>query len=282
MKSITFKSIQQQAITSADDIIACSSMEIAPRLNYPIHLDFTVVMICVEGSATVTIDFESYEVVAPAMITVVPNKRFEFKQVSDNYRAYYTFISLTFAQELLDSIDNKISMIMTLHSYPMTPLDGGDVATYTRFYESIKIALDMREHPYRTEIVKHLLLAFHYAFTISYQRNEQVFAAPQERIISDFLRLANQHYKSERMISFYATKLGRTPKYISKILREATGRSAKEWLDEMTMSEAKRLLKSTGQTILQISDELNFPSQSFFGKYFKSHMGISPSKYRGY
>jgi AraC-like DNA-binding protein len=65
------------------------------------------------------------------------------------------------------------------------------------------------------------------------------------------------------------------------MVKSATGKFAIEWIDDYVMLEAKALLKSTNMTIQQISDELNFPSQSFFGKYFKRREGVSPKEYRG-
>jgi AraC-like DNA-binding protein len=56
--------------------------------------------------------------------------------------------------------------------------------------------------------------------------------------------------------------------------------SAKKWIDDYVIWETKALLKSTNMTVQQISDELNFPSQSFFGKYFKRLVGLSPLEYR--
>ncbi|KAA6344491.1 Arabinose operon regulatory protein [termite gut metagenome] len=70
-------------------------------------------------------------------------------------------------------------------------------------------------------------------------------------------------------MEFYANKLCITPKHLSKVIKESSDRSAIEWIDSYVMLEAKALLKSTNMTIQQISDELNFPSQTFFGKYFK-------------
>ncbi|MDR1683483.1 MAG: helix-turn-helix domain-containing protein, partial [Candidatus Symbiothrix sp.] len=89
-----------------------------------------------------------------------------------------------------------------------------------------------------------------------------------------------KHYKTEKQVGFYAEKLCLTPKYLSRIIKQNTGKSAHEWLDDYVMLEAKALLKSTNMTIQQISDELNFPSQSFFGKFFKREEGISPRAYK--
>ena len=62
-----------------------------------------------------------------------------------------------------------------------------------------------------------------------------------------------------------------TPKYLSKVMKEKSSKSAGEWIDNYVTLEARVLFKSTNMTIRQISDELNFPSQSYFGKYFKRY-----------
>jgi AraC-like DNA-binding protein len=64
------------------------------------------------------------------------------------------------------------------------------------------------------------------------------------------------------------------------VIKEASGTTANDWIDRYVVLEAKALLKSTGMTIQQISEELNFSSQSFFGKYFKRRTGMSPSEYK--
>ena len=85
---------------------------------------------------------------------------------------------------------------------------------------------------------------------------------------------------SLRRLNFYADKLCLTPKYMSTIIRQTSGKTAGNWIDDYVLLEAKALLKSTNMTIQQISDELNFPSQSFFGKYFKRLTGVSPKEYK--
>ena len=67
---------------------------------------------------------------------------------------------------------------------------------------------------------------------------------------------------------------------LSNVIKELTGKSASQWIDDYVVLEAKTLLKSTNLTILQISEELHFANQSFFGKYFKQHTGLSPMRYR--
>ena len=99
-------------------------------------------------------------------------------------------------------------------------------------------------------------------------------------MFESFLKTVATHYKQQRSVTFYADKLYLTPKYLSCVIKEISGKSAGEWIDEQVILAAKALLKSSNMTIQEISVELNFANQSFFGKYFKQHTGISPKAYR--
>jgi AraC family transcriptional activator of pobA len=87
-------------------------------------------------------------------------------------------------------------------------------------------------------------------------------------------------YKKERGVNFYARKLCITPKHLSWAVKEVSGKTAGTWIDEAVILEAKTLLKSSDMNIQQISEELNFANQSFFGKYFKHYTGMSPKEYK--
>ena len=95
-----------------------------------------------------------------------------------------------------------------------------------------------------------------------------------------FLRLVRANYRSQRAIAFYADKMFISPKYLSLIIKEATGRSAAEWIDSYVLQEAKNLLRYSGKNVQQIAYELNFTNQSSFGKYFKHLTGMSPTRFQ--
>lgn len=84
----------------------------------------------------------------------------------------------------------------------------------------------------------------------------------------------------ERSVEYYASKLGITPKYLSLVCKKQTGRNASKIIDDAVIGKAKELLAQPGLSILEVSERLNFVSQSFFGKYFKQRTGVSPSRYK--
>ena len=113
-----------------------------------------------------------------------------------------------------------------------------------------------------------------------HQTAEDKSLSNEETLMQNFLRTVQLHYKKERKVLFYADKLHLSAGYLSTVIKNISGKTAAEWIDDYVMLEAKTLLKSTNLTIQQISDNLNFPSQSFFGKYFKRQAGVSPKEYK--
>ena len=99
-------------------------------------------------------------------------------------------------------------------------------------------------------------------------------------ITKKFINLIMQFFNESREVAFYANKLNITPKYLSIVTFEVRGQSAKKVIDDYIMTEIKLQLNSTSKSILEISEELNFPDQSFFCKFFKRHSGLSPKQYR--
>ena len=99
-------------------------------------------------------------------------------------------------------------------------------------------------------------------------------------IYDHFLRLVTDYHTTERNMAFYADKLCLTPKYLSKLVKSVSGRSAPDWIDSFVILESKNLLKYSDLSIKEIVVKLNFPNQSVFYKFFKSHTGKTPSQYR--
>ena len=102
----------------------------------------------------------------------------------------------------------------------------------------------------------------------------------QRQMFEQFMKLAVNDHAKEHLVGYYADKMCVTPKYLSKIVKEASGRSVPEWLSELLILDAKNMLRHTDMTIKEISARLNFPSQSFFFRFFKNHTGQTPTQYR--
>lgn len=92
--------------------------------------------------------------------------------------------------------------------------------------------------------------------------------------------LLSEYHSRERSLAFYADKMYLTPKYVSRIIKEYSGKRAIDWISEYVIAEASIMLSHTDLTVQEIAYKLNFPTQSAFGKYFKEATGVSPKRFR--
>lgn len=95
-----------------------------------------------------------------------------------------------------------------------------------------------------------------------------------------FIIALHENYKTERTVTYYASLANMSTGHFSAIIRETTGRSPSDWISSVTTSYAKILLEQTDKSIKEIANDLNFPEQFTFRKYFKRNAGVSPSDYR--
>ena len=102
----------------------------------------------------------------------------------------------------------------------------------------------------------------------------------KKRIIDNFMRLVEQSDGRIRRVDDFATQLNVTPKYLSTILKEVMNRRPSTYIQLYTLKAIEHRLRFTDMTMQEISNDLNFPNPSFFGKYCKEHLGMTPLEYR--
>ena len=102
----------------------------------------------------------------------------------------------------------------------------------------------------------------------------------QNRHINSFISLVEKHYKTIHNTACYADKLCITPNYLNEIVYKTTGISAKAYIQNRIIREAKKQLTYTNLSISEISDDLNFDNVSYFIRFFRNHTGLTPLQYR--
>ena len=135
----------------------------------------------------------------------------------------------------------------------------------------------------KLELIKSMGQTICYEILNMYFTNQPLQPLQQGKkdvVFQNFMLSLFRFYRKERDVSFYARMQHITPRYFSAIIKEKTGDSALQWIVRMVITEAKQLLEDSDLSIKEIADQLNFPTQSFFGKYFKQYVGVSPKEYR--
>jgi len=263
------------------DYMMFDNIKIFSAFKYPFKVDVTTAIICLKGTTKGAINMSSFTTQAPCLITVLADQILQYKEISADFEGLFIVMSKRFSDSLFANVKERLPVFLSVKDHPVIPLSAEGLEVMKTYYGMLYKMVSQNDNPNRMEIVKHLTLAFFYntgAQMHKLLKTED--KSKQEVLLERFLDFVQKHFREERSAEFYADKMCLTPKYLSTLIRQSSGKTAGEWIDQYVILEAKALLKSTNMTIQQISDELNFPSQSFFGKYFKRLAGVSPKEYR--
>ena len=251
-----------------------------PEITDPIKFTSFCSIFVKEGEGRIEIDLLPYEFKAPCIVNIRQGQIIQNAQISEKFDASFIVLSKIFC-------DNLFLMLKDCASYGSATLNQvvkvpeNLTQKFENFYLHIReIFSDSQSINAYQAMVLAIASFFYECGTKCYLPVLNSSQKPIGRLTEKFLSLVQQHFKKERFLDFYATKLEVSTKHLSRTVKDATGSSAVDWIDRFVILEAKVLLKSTTMSIQQISDELNFNSQSFFGKYFKKHTGRSPKDFR--
>ena len=265
-----------------DDVILLDKPVITSALRYPFKVDVMAVIICIKGSTEGSINLKPYTTNNACLFTILPGQIMEYKSISEDFTGLFMVMSSRFTDSLMPNASERLPLSISVRDNPITPLNEEMLEGMIRYFNMLKRIIREKDHPYRLEVARHLTLAFFYGASIDFHKlADKAKKTHNEMLVEKFLHLVQAHYKEQRGLEFYANKLCLTPKHLSKVIKATGDKSANDFIDEHVTLEAKALLKSTNMTIEQISDVLHFPSQSFFGKYFKRVTGMSPKEYKG-
>jgi AraC-like DNA-binding protein len=266
-----------------DGLVLTDRIADAPIPKEPTRMNFILMALCKHGKAQYSIDTRE-QTVKPGDLLFISERH-----IVDNYMASPDFeclcimVSTEFYHGFIQNVKNVSSLLLFSMNNPVVSLTPREIQVYGNYYQTIREKMSDREHHYRTDLVKALLLAMFYDMSNVIWRVEQQGAKSQTRadvIFANFIRLLEQHFRQERRVSWYAEQLCITPKYLSEIVKQVSKRTPNEWIDNYVILEIRVLLKNSTKSIKEIAEELQFPNQSFLGKYFKEHIGVSPSQYR--
>lgn len=132
--------------------------------------------------------------------------------------------------------------------------------------------------PFDRRSVEHLLLSLHYRIVDSIAISHHA-KGRREELFRLFVEQLNTH-RGKRELSFYAERMNISPQYLSRLVFETSGTAASDWINRSVTVQAKLLLRSSGHTIEQIAEELNFSTTPYFCRFFKREVGITPTAYR--
>ena len=255
----------------------------APIPQTPARMNFSLMALCQQGTATYDIDTRQQTVKPGDLLFISEGHIVNNYQASSDFSCLCILVSTAYYHSFVQNVKNVSSLLLFSMNNPVVALTPREIEVYTNYYRVIgEKILDTRHH-YQDELVKTWLLAMFYDMSNVIWRVDQNEKKAQSRadiVFSRFIRLLEEHYRTERRVNWYAKQLEITPKYLSEVVKEVSKRTPNDWIDHYVVLEIRVLLKNSTKSIKEITEELNFPNQSFLGKYFKEHVGVSPLAYR--
>ena len=266
------------------------SQAVLSMLKYPVRFDGYIIFFLRSGHFTIDLNLNSYEVKPLSLLVNVPGNIIKLTSYEEDHigdaQLYFVLASKEFMSGIRFDFNKVYQESLSLLKNPCITLNEADVALAEGYFTLAReVVLSDKEN--KKEMLGSLVTSFTYMAmdvctrALNEARKAQTpSSARVNQLFERFIALVTEYHNTERGMAFYADKLCLTPKYLSKLVKQASGRSAPAWIDSFVILEAKNMLKYSDKTIKEIVYALHFPNQSVFYKFFKAHTGMTPSEYR--
>lgn len=265
-----------------EPFISGTDENLSPVMHHLWKLEGGAIYFCRKGWAHATINLKDYEIVENTQVVLLPGTIIRINGCSSDFTAsFFGFPKEMFMEACMRFEPIFFRFIKEQPCYVLPQENTGAINGLIRATTAI---YNDRENRFRNQIAKNHLQSFMldiYDKCYRYFGKHKIEGGTrQDEIFKSFVSLVHEHCASQREVSFYADKLCISTKYLTGICKAVTGDSAKKIIDDFAILEIKVLLQSTELTVQEIADRLVFPDQSYLGRYFKRHEGMSPKEYQ--
>ena len=277
------KSIVNDGSFIDDDLLMFDKFEDVPIRTEPCRIRCLFVALCLEGSAQYSVDTKERMVKKNDVIIINDGQVVGDYMLSRDCRGIAIMASNNYFSEIIKEVHEISSLFLFANTHPVFNLKPEKVKTFMDYFQLIRQKADDTDHHFRKQLVSALLKSMLYDISneiYQLQQNRDAVKTRAEAIFTEFINLVKKNFRRERRVSWYGEQMCITPKYLSETIKSVSKRTPNEWIDNYVTLEIRVLLRNSSMSIKEIAQELHFPNQSFLGKYFKEHVGMSPSKYR--
>lgn len=269
---------------SDGDIIIIDDIRQLPSGDQ-LQIDMVLLLICDSGRGQFDINGRTHTVNRYEMVVCPPNVLIDNYLISPDFSSKIIGLSYSALQRMLHANNEIWDMIVAVSASPVFPITDSMRQLMVRYYSLLKFKLSQSESTYRADSMRSLMQSIFYDLcdiVRSRVPHSEVLAKMKQGdvLVKKFLRLLANAQGEQRCVSYYATLLCVSAKYLSTVCKKSTGRTAKEWIQEYTVEILRHQLRNTDRSIKEISNLLGFPNLSVFGKFCRSTLGLSPTDYR--
>lgn len=259
-------------------------MDISAKKNLPEgHLQhYFIHVLCLFGTATFRMENKIYQLRKDDILIVLPSSGFEKIKYSRDFKATCLLVSFDLMSKNNPDIGWGIKAFLFSKENPVVSLSEIDVLKCLSNFSLLDERYKNEKHLFQMELVNLQLQMFIMEMwnIFSNEIDKRSISKQTGSLFERFLQLVQENCMEEREVDFYAGKLFITSKYLTEICKKSSGKTASEWIQNYTTQRLIILLQNKNLSFTQIADTLNFSSQTFFSRYVKKVLGVSPSEYR--
>lgn len=250
----------------------------------PLKNRTVLLIVCIKGTLELGYDMTTVKLVERSIMVLLPGHLIRQYRPSDDFKGFVISSAISNLANMLPLMSRILVCSLHYKENPTIQLDEEEFINQVLFRDLLQHKLARSKDHFDFLVINKLCEGIfcetlnNYSKRIHGEMNAQ--CSRGDALFYKFIVEVENNFKQERSVSFYADRLCVSPKHLSAVVKEVSSRTAGEWIDYYVVNEIKRLLTSTDLSIQEISCKLHFVNQSFFGKYFKSHAGLSPRDFR--
>ena len=260
------------------DFMIVTGATLQDSMASPRMVDMSTFVLLDKGESKMIIDMKEYSLKAPCLAVIMPGQIYQLVEKSEDISFRAVVMSKEFTADLFQYHGNPGELKQLINMNPILDLSD-DMASYDTYYKILLNAINSPFKRFRLQSAKHLTISMLYHYVRKLKTAAEI-STKADMLYDRFCKDVRIYYRTNRTLPFYASRLGIGTNLLTRIVKSKEGKTAAEYIDDITIIECKALLNSTEMSVQQISRALNFVSPSVFGKFFKRMTGMSPSDYR--
>ena len=243
--------------------------------------DSFLTILCMRGRAIFKVSLHEFEISRGSYMLIRANDPFMIVESSEDFHIDVVRVGESaFAMSYDDVLKKRLELISIQR--PTTKISARKTMMFHIIHSYLKVLMKERNDFYRDMILLEYVKLFLYeaCHILDDTASQSNLAKKDRSITSLFFMNVDKYFKENRKVEFYAQLIGISPKHLAHIVKKTTGKYPSEWLESYVVLESKKLLRSTDESVQNISYDLHFATPSHFVKFFKAKTGMTPKEFR--
>ncbi|MEQ3029517.1 helix-turn-helix domain-containing protein [Alistipes indistinctus] len=270
----------------SDNFFVYTDISCLPLTEHATYLGEGFGGLCTGGTAVIDLFSMRRQISKNDLVTILPFQLGAIHKVSDDFSMIFFKVDKVMFMDIMSSL-GRITPDFFFHMRKnfQVPISVNEAKRFLGFCRAIDFRTNNDDPAFRRETILHLLRIYYWDFYVHFQkktrkRNTPLLNSNKESIAMKFAMLVFENRETHREVAYYADQLCISPLYLTKIIQEVNGRSARDMIADYTIIGIKTLLRNADITIKDVVRHSGFSSQSSFSRFFRKHTGMSPSEYR--